>query len=503
MNNDVLSPFLTRLDSLSLEKALDQLIQSLLSIEHNQAQLKFKVEKGSIINFETGHKRYQYSPHKVQKIGKRNIVIIGESLARGYGLGDGHSISDFFCRNSQKQNVIDLSKSAMPMNSILGAASIIKKIKPEFLIIAVGNNIPTLPIANAHTFNHFIKNGIDLKKKLKEAYLKLYFTPLIKKFLELSQMPSSKMLFIIPATNEKGWQPDEDWNFPKNPDKVIPGLGNYYREQFRLCLEKFGVPFLSLGEHVQDGDFIDYCHLSFAGMDKLKGALKDRLGDRIEFSPKQNCAPRDSTLDQESATLLRLLHKKSVNPSLLNLFEDIKAIFDGKPLFCNPAYSRLVEKSHLREILSEVDPKKKRPCILENLQPLQKFDLLSPTIHTNLPLRAWDPMPVGVYQRVRQANTVFKFNSVSNKKLILKARFLKKKECSNIIVKLNDNVISNDLSDNAEIPVQILSGVNSLELKVEDTFSFPSHRELLASPKHALSKLFFTLHKFELTELKG
>jgi hypothetical protein len=209
MNNKILiDKFLNKYKSRNeAEKLINVFNYRKKSIEdYNQKQKDFEISNQEVIKINKTPGQYLLTSDVSQPIGAKNCVIIGESVARCYGIDPLLNFKKILEATDPSYNYIDLAKTALPSQDILSHVELINEIKPEKLIVAIGNNVPSYLFLNSYYMDYLESKSINAEKYIEDMYYEFYYKPLIEKFLNEVNINKENILFFIPMGNIYGWK---------------------------------------------------------------------------------------------------------------------------------------------------------------------------------------------------------------------------------------------------------------------------------------------------------
>lgn len=155
------------------------------------------------------------------KSAKKRIVLLGESVARGYFYEPFYTVSkelqEILNNNPGMENieVIDLARTSVGMDELLDLAGACTDLKPDVVIIFAGNNWSSKLDASLSKkdyndmFSAFKCGSFtDVKSFLENRFetIILSFMDKIKSLLTMQGIP---VIFIIPGFNLKDWHSDD------------------------------------------------------------------------------------------------------------------------------------------------------------------------------------------------------------------------------------------------------------------------------------------------------
>jgi len=507
MNNKILiDKFLKKFKSRNeAENVINAFKGRKKSIEnYNKLQKDFQILGDAVVNINETPSQYLFTSDKTQPIGNKNCVIIGESVARCYGIDPLLNFKKILEVTDPSYNYIDLAKTALPSQDILSQVELINEIKPEKLIVAIGNNVPSYLFLNSYYMDYLESKSINAEKYIEDMYYEFYYKPIIEKFLNEVSIKKEDILFFIPMGNIYGWKrrvsviskegskpskycPVNNFNLANKTNDInllerayefvvdrkstMPGLGKVSANAYRKVLKENSLNHIDFRDLLSSNeDFIDYCHLSLKGIDKVAKQVIDKC--RFEFKENEyKVLFSDSKIKNKILQSKYLLHKMEKQKiEFNNEFEDINNLFCGKPLLFIDSYHELLRDTVIRQILALADPKTVLNASVENNYILCGEDnLLSSKINNNfINVSQFAKKTDKVFHHISQDKINFNFISKSSGMKKLEIGFYKEyKECR-INIFLNGDLIKGDLEEkNLTFDVNINKGINCLEIKVE------------------------------------
>ena len=197
MNNKILiDKFLKKFKSRNeAENVINAFKGRKKSIEnYNKLQKDFQILGDAVVNINETPSQYLFTSDKTQPIGNKNCVIIGESVARCYGIDPLLNFKKILEETDPSYNYIDLAKTALPSQDILSHVELINEIKPEKLIVAIGNNVPSYLFLSSYYMDYLESKSINAEKYIEDMYFDFYYKPLIEKFLNEVNINKSAFL---------------------------------------------------------------------------------------------------------------------------------------------------------------------------------------------------------------------------------------------------------------------------------------------------------------------
>ncbi|MCO4756118.1 MAG: hypothetical protein KC478_16670, partial [Bacteriovoracaceae bacterium] len=438
---------------------------------------EFFIEDGHVITKIDGWLQHFFPENKRQKIGKRNIAIIGESSARGFGLGEKYCMANLLRSEKLEHSILDLSQVSLPATDIYKYKGLLNELNPDKLIIMVGNNLPLFPFQTLSVFHELKSKKLMNIEDWMELFKSYVFRPMIEKFVTGLDISKENIHFIVPIANLEEWW-DEELNnsdspifdFRPNSTDTTPGLGENFAKAFEQSLEEFGISFTSLGSVLKGKeDFLDYCHFSLKGAAKVHRAVCEYLNTKSTF---------DFTTDKDrfvdSSLMMRLMRNRPYSRDDLERYPHIKNLFDGTPLIFNNSYHECLSDPRLTTMLAGGDPKRNLPIIVENLRPLTgEFELLGENVWQSAKkVENW-VTGSSRYLFVNEERVLFKFLLEESTKAKIQFRLLVPEQTNNITVSFNDVELTQSLSDKNVLEVQAQKGMNTLLIETPYYYKFP------------------------------
>jgi hypothetical protein len=508
MNNKILiDKFLNKYKSRNeAEKLINVFNYRKKSIEdYNQKQKDFEISNQEVIKINKTPGQYLLTSDVSQPIGAKNCVIIGESVARCYGIDPLLNFKKILEATDPSYNYIDLAKTALPSQDILSHVELINEIKPEKLIVAIGNNVPSYLFLNSYYMDYLESKSINAEKYIEDMYYEFYYKPLIEKFLNEVNINKENILFFIPMGNIYGWKRrvsviskdgskpskycpvnnfilanktndinllERAYEFVVDRKTTMPGLGKVSANAYRKVLKENSLNHIDFRDLLSSNeDFIDYCHLSLMGIDKVAKQVIEKL--KFEFNEREyqllflDSKIKDKIL--QSKYILHKMEKQKIEYN--NEFQNINNLFCGKPLLFIDSYHELLRDTVIRQILALGDPKTVLNASVENSHILQSEEnLLSSKINKDfIIVSQFAKKTDRVFNHISQDKINFNFISKSSGMKKLEIGFYKEyKECK-INIFLNGDLVKEDLKENnLIIEVDINKGANRLEIKVDN-----------------------------------
>jgi len=364
---------------------------------------------------------------KIQLLNKPKIIILGESVALGYGHYPYISTSQLIQKNNPDYQVIDLTRVSLPMFSILKYERIIEGLEPEYIFIHAGNNF-FLNTSN----NPSLYKDIETYSEFEDYFLELYDKYVSNKFTHrLKQWKySSKISYIIPMANTKGipaintFAVNDDIlkattesiesNVPEqiqktlkiNPlcprlnyhyaqiledkdrklanihydranflmidkTRALPGMNYIMQQSMKKSFSQNGIKYISskdlFGDHYENYH-ADYCHLNINGIELISKKMQEQISPKsklqtIKLSKKQ--------LDDISMLFTFVNLRNESYPMLKDTCIKTNEInilnfFNNQTLFMNKTYQSLMRTKNFIPILSHFDYKMITPYIVPN-----------------------------------------------------------------------------------------------------------------------------------------
>lgn len=454
----------------------------------NKTQNDFELKNETVHKLATGWKTDLLTSEITQKKSTKNIVFLGESLCRCYGFDPFLNFKTLF-NNVDNQGVIDLARTSMPTLDVLNYIEVTKEIQPNDVVIMIGNNYPRFLFLNSYMLEVLAEEGIDPYKYVEELYFENIFLPLVKKINNLLKLDKKNIHFVVPVANIFSWEStvkkldvkgeklgrvdyiyskelmsqNLDFEFAPDLNGIAPGIGLVARSAFLRALKGEGNSHVDSIEFInQKEDFIDYCHLSLNGIEKTAERLFEKLGMDLGVSIDKKTLHLKGL---SSSYLIKRLYNQPVNDKYFEDKEKIDSLFNGKPLFENINYHKLLNEPHLKQILAAANPK----VILKNIKienlDNKKSDLLSSKYLNNFTeIKRHLGSNDDYYFDIYHDQIFFKFKSMQKKALTLTVGSRIKSKGLDISILLNSKKIGNLTCGRQEIPLEVISGINTIEI---------------------------------------
>jgi hypothetical protein len=470
-------------------------------LNHKECQSDFEFNGTSVCTTKKGWEDGLLSSEVEQVLGDKNILLLGESVARCYGYDPYLNFKQTL--NNDKYTILDLAKTAMPTKNILSYTELINRIKPDKCIVMVGNNYPHFSFINSYFMEKLESLSIDSEKYVCDLYEKYFFKPLIKEFLKRIELNQSEILFVVPMGNIYSWErkqgrlikskvpksfdPEQNlkegmekedpillnraYEFPVSVEDSMPGLGLIGNSAFEKTLISSNCKYINLKNIVSSrADFIDYCHLSLLSILKLSSMI----GTVLKFHPVDLCENDYSELERvglESSFLVSMLHKQKAVIEKTERINKINSLFCGEPLFLIDEYHELLNYKHLRKILANGDPKSILNSNLEfsSLKQAQG-NLLSRYIYNDFSIsKISQGMSKRIFIDVYSREICFKFHADQSSRSFLNITLGQLFSETVISVYFNGRPIGtyDPYSSENEFEICLANGVNELQLSAE------------------------------------
>ena len=165
--------------------------------------------------------RFWANVHEIApKGGKKRIVLIGESVARGYFYDPNYTVAEELAGILKKvegfpeAEVIDLARAGLNMSGLLQLIRCCPALEPDAVVLFAGNNWGTEREADinkvlADIYNAYRQASFRGAKSLPEKKLKDEVMQLLKEVAGVLVSRDIPVVFVIPEFNLYDWKSDE------------------------------------------------------------------------------------------------------------------------------------------------------------------------------------------------------------------------------------------------------------------------------------------------------
>lgn len=393
-----------------------------------------------------------YQTRQVEFDSRQKIVLIGESVAQGYGCAPFISISKILELNNPEYQIIDLTRVSLQFKDILRYQSILERIKPHKIIVFAGNNFST----RHHTpqLLHGLHNPMGIEVFFKELYADYVIKPMLNKMktwrcfealhfiVPVANPIASKPLNIF-AIDDKALECSENALKSKSPDEIqkwlmqnplcplanfhlgetyldleenekalfylfrahflqveksrgLPGITNSFREAFEEQLMDLNLPMIStfdLFKRDLRRYLADYCHHSIEGIKLVSLEIQNKF-----LCAKENVkeVSLSAEIKNQIEALFTLVNLRNESYGMLNSHSPVMVgdlnvldLFNNQPLILNNTFIELCRLENFLPALSHLDYKVIWPSPSHN--PFVKQYEFGWGFKPNLPLNLLNP----------------------------------------------------------------------------------------------------------------
>lgn len=263
------------------------------------------------------HMRHEWhawaNVHEISlKTNKKRIVLLGESVARGFFYNPNYSVARELESVLNSKNdfgeveVIDLSKNAMDMDEVIDVVESCDLLNPDLMVMFAGNNWRSKLYQELNPKDYekisflYNREGFTSVK----LYLENKFKKIISNFIDLvitnNQKNNISTVFVIPAFNLFNWKSDETEkiiSLLKNNDlkkwlEAKSKAENAWIQEDYTCLELESKRMIELDSSNPLG--YELLSRSYLQQEKIPEAIEclDNSKDTILFGRALNSSPR-------------------------------------------------------------------------------------------------------------------------------------------------------------------------------------------------------------------
>lgn len=262
----------------------------------------------------------------------RRVVLIGESVARGFLLDPGVTpakrlsavLRSAGARNGTQFEVIDLARTCLtePVTLMQQAAAL----SPDVFVLFFGNNIRPATVLGlydssraaeelraAHAAALRDRGAAAAQALLDARAAEAVYRPLLTECCELAARLSTPIIFVIPEHNRGDWResghlPSPVGTLVKDGASALDDLSHLAclppvprrTEAFARCVREVAQDYRAavvdlsevIGTHNADrAMFYDYCHMTVAAIDTSARAIADAVAERTGADRPVEIAP--------------------------------------------------------------------------------------------------------------------------------------------------------------------------------------------------------------------
>ncbi|WP_109302782.1 M48 family metallopeptidase [Aquimarina sp. AU474] len=312
---------------------------------------KMKNVKGETILQRNEDKRNEWhawaNVHEIPlKTHKKRVVLLGESVARGFFYTPNYSVADELESILTSSNVfrdvevVDLSKNAIEMEEIINVAQSCDLLNPDLMVMFAGNNWLSELYQKLDSKDYkelsllYKKEGFESVK----LYLENKFEKIISNFIDLvitnNKNNKTTTVFVIPAFNLFNWKSDDTEktvSLLKNDDliKWFEAKGKAENALIQNDYDRLEFESNQMIE-LDSSNPLGYELLSKAYMqkDKIPEAIQclDRSKDTILFGRALNSSPRCFQVIRD--TIIKKASQEGVQ--VVDLFSIFNKIYEDR-----------------------------------------------------------------------------------------------------------------------------------------------------------------------------